>query len=372
MGHVTRYILRQIAGPFALLTLSFTAVAWLTQSLTFVDLIINRGLSLTRFMIMTAQLTPGFLAVILPMALFIAVLHSYHRLTFDSEIMVMRSAGLSQRSIAAPALLLAVGVSAVGYGLTLFVAPLGFSAFKSTQYLVQSDQASVLLQAGEFNSLGNGITVYARRRGAGGELQGLLVHDARNPESPVTVVAERGVLLAGDGGLRFVLSEGNRQQIEPDRSDVSVVSFDEYALDLEVLAPAKDKRWREPAERTLPSLLFPNMEDPDDRRFRDELLAEAHNRLTRPLYALVLAVMAIGAVLSGEFNRRGEWGRIALVSVAAVGFEASGIGLAALAAREPAATPLVYANLAAWLGAAIFALLARRRRRAVGLQPAAA
>ena len=370
VGQASRYILRQIAGPFALLTLAFTAVAWLTQSLGFIDLIVNRGLSMNRFVMMTLALTPGFLVIILPVALFVAVLHSYHRLIYDSEIVAMRSAGLSHWSTAAPALWMAAAVTATGYALTLYVAPTGFSAFKVMQHLTRSDQASVLLQSGVFNSFGHGVTIYVRERGPRGDLHGLLVHDARNRERPVTVMAERGILQGGDQGVRLVLHEGNRQEIDRDRQDVSLVFFERYALD--IAAPtATGARWREPAERTLPSLLFPNIADDDDREYRNELLAEAHNRLTRPLYALVLALLAVSAVLAGEFNRRTEWRRVAAVAAAAIVFQASGIGLAALIVRKPALAPLLYANLAAWITVGAILLQGPRRRRAT-TQPLAA
>ena len=115
MGRLTRYILGQMMAPLAFVTLSLTAVVWLIQSLQFVDMIINRGLSASRFLYLTILLTPGFLALILPIALFCAILYTYHRLTYDSEIMVMRAAGLSQRALAAPALVMAFVIVALSY-----------------------------------------------------------------------------------------------------------------------------------------------------------------------------------------------------------------------------------------------------------------
>lgn len=360
MRHVTRYILRQLLGPLAFLTFSLAAVVWLTQSLAFVDMIINRGLSAGRFFYMTLLLTPGFLAAILPIALFVAILYTYHRLTYDSEVVVMRAAGLSQHSLAAPAVLVASGVTAFGYLITLYLMPLGFSTFKDMQWIVRSNQASVLLQDGEFNNLAEGITAYVRERGPGGELHGILVHDARKPERPVTLLAERGVVLAGDKGPRFVLFEGNRQEIETERGELSLLYFERYALDLDVFGQSPGLRWREPAERYLSSLLFPDMNDRNDASHVEELKAEGHNRIVSPLYNIVLAVIALGAVLSGEFNRRGEWARIAIAAGAAVVFEALGLGLVSVVTQQPALTFLLYANVAVWLIAATWALRVQR------------
>ncbi|MBT4710908.1 MAG: LPS export ABC transporter permease LptF [Alphaproteobacteria bacterium] len=361
-------MLGQMMAPLAFVTLSLTAVVWLTQSLQFVDMIINRGLSASRFLYLTILLTPGFLALILPIALFCAILYTYHRLTYDSEIMVMRAAGLSQRALAVPALVMALVIVALSYLLSLYLVPLGFSTFKDLQFVIRNTQASVLLQAGEFNTLTNGVTAYVRERGADGDLRGILVHDSREPDRPVTVMAERGVLLAGETGPRFVLFEGNRQEIGLDRGELSLLYFERYALDLGVFDEALGTRWREPGERYLPSLLFPSNSE-DDVAYSNELRAEGHNRIVSPLYGLVLAVIALGAALSGEVNRRGAWVRIAVAGGAVVVFEAIGMALVSVLAERPELTPILYLNVAAALALGFWVVRVRRWRVPLGGTP---
>ena len=103
-----KYILRQLAGPFVFFLFSLTGVIWLTQSLRFVDLIINKGLSASFFAQLTLLILPNVLMIILPIALFAAVLYVYNNLDGDSEIVVMRSSGLGNLALARPALILAL------------------------------------------------------------------------------------------------------------------------------------------------------------------------------------------------------------------------------------------------------------------------
>ena len=322
MNHVSRYILRQLAGSLVFTTVALAAVVWLTQSLTFVDMIINRGLSGTRFLYLLLLLTPRFLLLILPIALFATIVYTYHRLTYDSELVVMRAAGFSPNALAVPALALAGIVTLISFVISLYLMPLGFRTFKDLQFVIRSNQAAVLLQEGEFNAITKGVTAFIRERGPNGELRGILVHDRRDPEVAVTLMAERGLLLMGENGVpRFVLFEGNRQELRVKEQQVTLMTFERNALDLDILGETPGTRWREPAERFLPTLLWPE-DTRNDRAYANELRAEGHNRLVAPLYALVLAAIAIAALLSGEFNRRGEWGRIILASVAAVLIEA--------------------------------------------------
>ena len=124
-----KYILWKLVGPFAFFLLSLTGVIWLMQSLRFVDLIINKGLSASYFAQLTLLVLPGVLNIILPIALSAAVLYVYNRLDSDSEIVVMRSAGLGNLPLARPALLLALGVTVVGYFLSLYFMPMGQRTF---------------------------------------------------------------------------------------------------------------------------------------------------------------------------------------------------------------------------------------------------
>ena len=230
------YLARQLLGPFLLVAFSLTAVIWLSQSLRFIDLIVNKGLSLGTFLYLGMLLMPSFLGVILPIALFCALLFVFNRLTLDSEMISLRSAGRGPWGIAAPALVLATLVALLVYAINFYFTPASYREFKDRQFVIRGDYSTLLLQEGVFTPLGSGHTVYVRARGEGGVLLGILVHDERDPERPITMMAEQGELVRSDEGPRFVLLNGNRQEIDRERGQLSLLYFDRYALDLGELA----------------------------------------------------------------------------------------------------------------------------------------
>lgn len=344
MSGITRYILRQLAGPFLFVTLTLTGIVWLTQSLRFLDLIINKGLSIGGFLYLTLLLLPSFLTIILPISAFTAILFVYYRLESDSEIVVMRAAGLSHMSLMRPALLMATGVTALTFLLTLYLMPLGFRTFKDLQFVVRNSFAPVLIQEGTFNNIVTGVTVYVRERSSNGALSGILVHDSRDPERPVTMMAERGALVMTEDGPRVVMVNGNRQEVESDRGVLSLLYFDQYSLDLGGIAESPTYRWREGGERYLHELFNPG-DTPDDIKSADKLRAEAHRRLVTPLYAFALALIAVAGVLGGRFNRREKWMRVVAAGGLAVGFELVGAALVPFVESDPALTPLMYLHV---------------------------
>lgn len=324
-----------------LITASLSGVIWLTQSLRFVEKMVNDGVSVRLFLYFTGLLFPTVLMLILPIALFCAVLYAYNRLSGESELVVLWAAGISTRALATPAIILGLVVTVLCYGLTLYLMPLGNRTFRDQQTDFRTNLANAVLQEGEFNTLAPGLTVYIRDRQSNGELLGILVYDNHIPDKPKTLMAERGMMVHTPEGPRLVLLQGNRQQLDADHHQLSLLYFDRYTLDLNAYEKPPGARWLEPAERYLPSLLWPS-NSPNDRQHYWKLVVEGHQRLSDPLHVLALTLMALATVLGGEFNRRGRARRLVGSALLALVLQISGFGLANLAVRVPLLIPLLY------------------------------
>src|ERR1700691_5835174 len=97
---LSSYVLMELLGPVAVLTLLLTSVIWLISILPLLDLVINRGQSAPTFLYLIILLLPTPLTLIMPFAFFFAVLFTLQRLQSDSELVVMASAGYSLRQLA--------------------------------------------------------------------------------------------------------------------------------------------------------------------------------------------------------------------------------------------------------------------------------
>ncbi len=362
MQKVSSYILLRSTVALLFVTLSLACAIWLMQSLRLIDLIVNRGLPLSIFLYMSVLMMPTFLALILPLALFAAVLFAYNRLTMDSELLVMRVAGISQTGLSKPAFLLAGIVTVIIYSLTLYLLPLSFREFKDRQVTIRNDFSAVLLQEGVFTEISKGVTVFVRERGAKGELLGIFVHDGRNPEKPVTMMAENGALVRTDEGPQVIMINGNRQEVSKDSGKLSLLYFDRYSLDVRSVDSTLEKRWREPKERFLGELFYPDMTDVNNQFNAAKLRAEGHQRLTLPIYALTFTVIALAALLSGGFTRRGLGKRITMAILLIIAIQAGALGFTNLAARFPWMVPLVYLNAILPLVGGGYVLFSRRKR----------
>jgi len=338
------YVLRQLTWATALVCVGLTCVIWLTQSLRFVDLIVNRGIDLSAFTSLTLYLLPTYLVIVIPVSFFAALLFIYNKLTVDSELIVLRAAGLRPQTLAAPALVLALILTAVCYSATLYFLPNSYREFKDLQSLFRHSYSAVLLKEGVFNSFGKGLTVYVRERAGNEELYGILLHDSRDEKRSVTIMAEQGKFVRTDTGPKVILLNGNRQEIDEATSRLQLLYFDRYTVDLGVQKQVPGYRWREPRERYLPELFFPESSE-DDQNNKGKLIAEGHQRLISPLYNLCFLFIALASLLSGDFNRRGQVARILIAVGFAIIVEFLGIALNNLAAKIPIMILLMYLNV---------------------------
>lgn len=351
MRTANRYIEIQLATALIVIAFSLTAIIWLTQALRFIDFIVNKGVSTITFLQMTGLLIPSLLFVILPFAVFVSVLFIYHRLNLDSELVVLRSAGQSRWQMARPVLMVAGGAAIFAYFIALFLMPVTNNKFKDMQTFLRDNYASLLLQEEVFNTPMKGLTVFVRKRHANGTLEGILVHDNRDEEHPVTMMAQKGHIKQTPSGPRFLLYNGNRQELQSGR--FSFLKFEEYMVDLNFYTADASKRTRKPDEYFLTELFSEAKSNPERRA---ELLAEAHHRITWPLYTLIMGLFAYGSLMRGEFNRRGMAKRLTLTTISAIVMVAMALAMRSIINKHSELIPLLYLNIAFWIGVVIWQL----------------
>ena len=335
------YILRQIVGPFLLFTLILTLVVWMTQSLRLLDLVINRGQSAAIFAYLTMLMLPSLLVVIAPIAFFGAALYALNKLNNDSELVVMWSAGISRLQLALPVLGAAVLVMAITYACSLYLMPLGQRTMKDKVFDIRADIGAAILREGAFTTPSEGLTVFIRELAPSGEIRGILVHDNREPKRPLTYLAESGVLAQTQEGARLIMQNGNIEQGEAEGARLSVLKFDRYVFDLDQYAGPQRASDRDTSERYLSELLEPPFPVAQPVR-RGVYIAEAHNRLSAPLYCIAFALIALAATAKGRMGRASYALRLSGAALLGAALRLVGYGAQGLAARSPQLAVLLY------------------------------
>jgi lipopolysaccharide export system permease protein len=359
MALIPRYITRQIIFVALFVTAALTLAIWLSQTLRFLDIIINRGLPAGLALHFLALMLPGLLTIILPLSLFIAVLFVYYRLIIDSELVIVRSSGVSNLGLARPALTVALATTGLCLGLTAYGMPASYRAFHDLERTIRDSYSQILVEPGVFTDVVDGVTIFARDRSRDGQLRGVIVHDVRNKEESITYTADTGAFVSTASGPRVVLQDGTYQKTNPEGGELSVLYFDRVVVGLGDLAGDASGAERDPRELYMHELFNGPYPSPSAKL---QLRAEGHQRIVIPIYVLTFTLIALAALLHGSVHRFGRALRMAIAVAGVIGVQAAGFALQSQAAQVPALAPLMYLVPVAAAAGALAVLLGAIRR----------
>jgi lipopolysaccharide export system permease protein len=367
MNTLSAYVFRQALGPLLAILGALAAIAILTQGLNQLDIIITNRNAGFAFAYVTLLTLPQLMSLILPIAVFIAVIYALNRMQTDSEVAVMFGAGVSRGRIARPIVQLAFLAALVHLFINVMVQPWTLEQRREVYYSLRNDIASSLIQEGSFTYPSDKLTLYARARGGAGELRDLLINDAR-PKFPITYTARTGAIVTINGQPAVVMRDGQVQRQVEDGT-VNVLDFDRYVLQLGGHFQEPDTFFLKASDRSLHGLFFPDLTSHYDQRNVRQFLSEAHQRLSAPLLDIALAMIALAGVLVGEFKRRGYARRIITAAIFAAVVRLIALVVSAAAVDNPKlnilqyAVPLVVALFASSL---LSGKSPRKRRHSLG------
>ncbi len=343
MGILGRYVLRQTAGAVVLVLFSLTAVVWLATALKQLKLVVSQGQSFLLYLKMTVLVLPNLVALIAPIALLIATIHTLNRLHSDSELIVINASGGTVWRIAMPLIVLALLVSSAILVTNLYLQPYSMRTLHRYIVQVRTDLISQVVQPGEFTSPEENLTIHIRDRDDNGDLLGLILHDDRDAVYSTTYLAERARLQQQDGQSVLVMLDGHIQRRNKGDGEVNIIAFKSNAFDLSQFGPKNSKFEYKPRERYLDELLNPEPDDAYFKRFAGKFRSELHERFVSPLYPVVFVIIAVVCMGNARTTRHGWFWPIATSIALCAGVRVAALAATNLTTITSSGVPLMYA-----------------------------
>src|SRR5262249_26098449 len=148
MGKILhRYIFREVVTPFLLGLGIFTFVLLIARLLKLIELVVNRGLPATQILELLGYLMPAFLEVTVPMAMLLAILIAFGRLSADSEMIALRSSGMSLYQLLPPITAFVVFATILTGLLSFNARPWGNRSLKTALFDIARTRAVAGLRA---------------------------------------------------------------------------------------------------------------------------------------------------------------------------------------------------------------------------------
>ena len=295
MGSIGRYMFRATMAAFVITLVSLTVVMWFTQAIREFDLITSQRQTLFVFIGITGLLIPLLVMIIAPIALLLAVGHVLNKLSSDSEIIVMNSAGVSPWRLVAPFLVAALLVSVLVGFIAAYLSPRSLRELRDWATQVRADILTNIVQPGRFTTVGGNLTFHIADRRPNGLLLGIFLDDRRDPKEHATYLAEQGEIVKNDTGSFLVLEKGSVQRLEAGQRDPRIVTFDRYAFDLSKFGVGPQTGagvTYNTREKYVWELMWPPANDALFVAQPGEYRSELHDRIATPLYPFAFVVLA--------------------------------------------------------------------------------
>lgn len=239
-------------------------------------------------LVLIALATLGYMAVLLTVSLFVAVLIVLVRWYKDSEMIVWFASGLSVASLIRPILRFAIPLVIIIGLLALFVWPWANreSTLISQRFQQRSDVSMVA--AGQFKESAKAERVFFIEELDidKGEVKNIFAAENKNGRLSVAVAAT-GFIENGAGGEKsIVLNNGRRYEGLPTQPDFRILEFAEYTTKIQ------NKSALDPAPRDREKSVSELLNDPDPNTINPNR-AELLWRIGLPFMALGLVLIAI-------------------------------------------------------------------------------
>ncbi|MAK63757.1 MAG: hypothetical protein CMF75_03280, partial [Maricaulis sp.] len=255
----------------------------------------------------------------------------------------------------------AVYVMIANLVINLFVQPIAYREMRRSLHALRSDVAASLVTPGAFTQLGSGVTMYARERDRDGRMHDILIHDTRGT-SQATFAAREGYVVRADTSSIMVLIDANRQEID-EAGELFYGTFDRTEFDLGDFVGPVDAMFFKESDRFLHELIWPDAGTIARTGGPERAWAEAHYRLSAPLYNLAFALIAAAVFLGGDHSRMGYSRRVMIGVAAGMTMRLVGFGVQSASADDAAMNIAQYlVPLAGAVGSILVIYWPARRR----------
>ena len=216
MKIISRYVVREHAGPFAFALVALTSIMLLNFISRQFGELVGKGLpakAIGQFFLLSIPFT---VALTVPMSVLVAVLYAYTRLASENEVTALKANGVSPWRLVTPAL---VGGVVMSIGLLAFndqVLPRANHELKTLQDDIAQAKPTLLLKEQVINSIAEGKFYLKAGKvdQAGGRMKEVVIYNLADPSRRRTIYADSGKIQFAPNRVDLDLSLFHGQMLE--------------------------------------------------------------------------------------------------------------------------------------------------------------
>ncbi len=230
-----RYLIKEMAASFSLSIFVLTFLILIHQLFRLMELVIDKGIDGISIARIFLYLLPSFFLVTLPMAMMFTSVTIFHRLSLDNEIIALKSLGVGIRRLMYPVFFFSLSVALFTLTMGLIANPWGGASFKSLALNLLKRSAVVALEEGRFNGVFENMVIYVESMPTFTEMDGVFIYDARKPDMPVLITAQKGILTTNQEShaIELRLKDGSLHRKTENSPNHHRMTFSTYDFKIE-------------------------------------------------------------------------------------------------------------------------------------------
>jgi lipopolysaccharide export system permease protein len=296
-----RYIFKLVLLPL-LATLAIAAsLLLLEKMLNLFDFVAAEGGPVSVVWRMLANLIPEYLSLGIPIGLLLGILLAFRRLATSSELDIFRAVGMSYFRLLRVPFLFAITLAAVNFSIVAYIQPSARYLYEELRFELRSGAFGAKVRVGEFNNVGQNLTVRIdESRNNGNELSGMFVYARSNGGQSIAVTAEEGQFLRTDDPdtILLRLEKGTLVHDAPTFKTPRVLSFTSH--DVPIPLPQIENfrtRGGKDREYLLTELVKIGGDSSKPAIERNQAWANFHFRLVEVAMMLLLPFLALALAI---------------------------------------------------------------------------
>lgn len=236
---IHKYILKEFFESFFFGLLVFSIILLLDQIFQLVDLIISKGVPVATVGKLFALMIPNILTLTVPMAVLLAILLAYGRLSEDNEVTAMRSSGFGYFSFTGPVLVTVLAMSVMLVYFNMNLTPVSNREFRRTFKEVMTQRPLLKFEDNSISSIGE-YKIFVKEVDKGSDrLLGVNIYKFAPEQNgaALRITASSAVVTADPQSVVFTLYNGYWQKPDPNnQSDFIYLQFQRYQFVIRMAA----------------------------------------------------------------------------------------------------------------------------------------
>ena len=296
MRLIDTYVAVNFIRTFFIVLFVISTLAWLTQIIDDLTLILDRDRSIADFFSLTILLYPYIVSIIAPSSVLIASIIVIDRMTRDSEMVILNASGISLIQKISPFLVATIFITLLIYILSIHISPMAMKDFREKINEIKSDIISSSFKKNEFRSPNGDYTIYVSEISDNNDFLGIIIKDMQSSDIIITYTAKVARIIDVEDQIILEMENGKiySENLNLSDKETSAIVFEEYKINLSNIFKAVDSSYFKASEKSLRELFnISNISSGEDRAKRIEYMNEAHMRISNPLYAIAFLFISL-------------------------------------------------------------------------------